>query len=88
MATISITGSTDVLGQLPTIGHSFHLALAAATAEDNGDGTWTVTGQTAEANIPALTGLGCTVQIVVSDADEFAKWQTIDTQWDDGPGVS
>jgi hypothetical protein len=88
MATIAITGSTTVLGQLTTVGANFPLALARHTAADNGDGTWTVTGHTAEANIPALTGLGCTVNIVVSDADELTLWQTIDDQVDSGPGIA
>lgn len=88
MATIAITGSTTVLGQLPTVGASFALALAPNTATDNGDGTWTVTGHTAEANIPTLTGLGCTVNIVITDADELAQWQAIDGQVDSGPGIA
>jgi hypothetical protein len=88
MATVSITGSTTVLGQLPTIGSSFPLALAPDTAAENADGTWRVTGHVAEANIPDLQGLGCTVQILVSDADEVAEWQAIDDQIDSGPGVA
>jgi hypothetical protein len=88
MAIVAITGSTDLLGQLPAIGSSFPLALARTTATDNGDGTWTVTGQTDEANIPALTGLGCTVQVVESDADELARWQVVDTQIDNEPPVA
>jgi hypothetical protein len=88
MATVSITGSTAVLGQLPTTGDSFPLALAPDTATENADGTWRVTGHVAEADIPALQGLGCTVQILVSDADEVAEWQAIDDQIDSGPGVA
>jgi|HubBroStandDraft_6_1064221.scaffolds.fasta_scaffold142626_2 hypothetical protein len=88
MATVSITGSTTVLGQLPTIGSSFPLAIAPDTATENADGTWRVTGHVAEANIPDLQGLGCTVQILVSDADEVAEWQAIDDQIDSGPGVA
>jgi hypothetical protein len=88
MATVSITGTTDVLGQLPATGDSFPLALAPDTATENGDGTWRVTGLVAEANIPALQELGCTVQILVSDADEVAQWQAIDDQIDSGPGVA
>lgn len=88
MATVSITGSTTVLGQLPTIGSSFPLALAPDTATENADGTWRVTGHVAEANIPDLQGLGCTVQILVSDADEVTEWQAIDDQIDSGPGVA
>jgi hypothetical protein len=88
VAIVSITGSLAVLGQLPTIGSSFPLALAHSTARDNGDGTWTVTAQTAEENIPALTNLGASVQTVRTDAEELAKWQTLDTQIDRGPGVA
>ena len=88
MATVSITGSTTVLGQLPTIGSSFPLAIAPDTATENADGTWRVTGHVAEANIPDLQGLGCTVQILVGDADEVAEWQAIDDQIDSGPGVA
>lgn len=88
MATIAITGSPTVLSQLPTIGSSFPLALAPNTARDNGDGTWTVTAQTAEANIPALTDLGASVRTVENDADELARWQEIDTQIDNEPPVA
>lgn len=88
MAIVSITGTTTVLGQLPAAGESFPLALAGSTAADNGDGTWSITGHTAEENIPALTDLGCTVTVVVSDADELTQWQTIDDQIDSGPGVA
>jgi hypothetical protein len=88
MATVSITGSTTVLGQLPTTGSSFPLALAPDTATENADGTWRITGHVAEANIADLQGLGCTVQILVSDADEVAEWQAIDDQIDSGPGVA
>lgn len=47
-----------------------------------------MTGHTAEANIPARTGLGATVNIVVSDADELTQWQAIDDQIDRGPGIA
>jgi hypothetical protein len=88
VAIVSITGDASALGKLPTIGSSFPLALARTTARDNGDGTWTVTASTAEENIPALTDLGCTVQVVVSDADELARWEVIDTQIDNEPPVA
>jgi hypothetical protein len=88
MATVSITGSTAILGQLPTTGDSFPLALTPDTATENADGTWRVTAHVAEANIPALQELGCTVQVLVSDADEVAQWQAIDDQIDSGPGVA
>lgn len=88
MATVSITGSAAVLGQLPATGDSFPLTLAPDTATETGDGIWRVTGHVAEANIAALQDLGCTVQILVSDADEVAQWQAIDDQIDSGPGVA
>jgi hypothetical protein len=88
MAILSITGSPAILGQLPTIGSSFPLAIAGSGATDNGDGTWTVTGETGEANIPALTELGCTVVVAVNDADELTGWQAIDDQVDRSPGVA
>jgi hypothetical protein len=88
MATISITGTPTVLSQLPTIGSSFPLALVRATATDNGTGTWTLIGHTAEANIPALTALGCSVSVLKTDAEELAQWEIIDTQIDSGPGIA
>jgi hypothetical protein len=78
MAIIAITGPPDVLGKLPTLGSSFPLAVVPGTADDNGDGTWTVTGHTAEENIPALTTMGCTVRIAVTDSDELAQWEAQD----------
>jgi hypothetical protein len=87
MAIVAITGPVSVLSQLPTIDSSFALALAPSTASDNDDGTWTVTAETAEENIPALTELGATVQLVVSDDDELALWQAIDDEIDRGPGT-
>lgn len=88
MATVSITGPADVLFQLPAMGNSFPLSLAPDTATENSDGSWRVTGIVAEANIPALQETGCTVQILVTDADEVAQWQAIDDQIDRGPGVA
>jgi hypothetical protein len=88
MATIAVTATAEVLSQLPAVGSSFPLALAASTAKDNGDGTWTVTAQTDEENIPALTALGATVAVIEDDAAELARWQVIDTQIDNEPPVA
>lgn len=88
MATLAVTGPVSVLSQLPTVGDSFALALAPDTASDNGDGTWTVTAQSGEENVPALTALGCTVVVVEDDATELARWQRIDTQVDNEPPVA
>jgi hypothetical protein len=85
MATLAVTASVGVLSQLPTIGSSFPLSLVRSTATDNQDGTWTVTAMSDEANIPALTALGCTVIVIVDDATELARWQVIDTQIDNEP---
>jgi hypothetical protein len=88
MATISVTGTPDVLGLLPTIGSSFALALADGTGKDNGDGTWTVTAMTAEENIPALAALGATVNVLEDDDAELAAWQELDNEIDNEPPVS
>lgn len=87
MAIVAITGPVSVLSQLPTIDSSFPLALAPSTVADNDDGTWTVTAETPEENIPALTELGAAVQLIVSDDDELALWQAIDDEVDRGPGT-
>lgn len=87
MATLAITGPVEVLGQLPAV-TDFPLALAPHTATDNGDGTWTVTGQSDEANIPALGALGATVTVIEDDAAELARWQVLDTQIDNEPPVA
>lgn len=88
MAIVAITGPISVLSQLPDLDGSFPLAIAPSTAADNDDGTWTVTAETLEENIPAVTELGATVQIVVSDDDELARWQAIDEEIDRGPGTT
>jgi hypothetical protein len=88
MAILSITGSPAVLGQLPTTAIGGSPLAIAGSAIDNGDGTWTVTGETEEANVAALTALGCTVTVALSDADELTGWQAIDDQVDRGPGVA
>jgi hypothetical protein len=87
VATLAITGSVDVLAQLPGI-NDFPLALAPNTAADNGDGTWTVTAQSSEANIPALSALGATVTVIEDDAAELARWQVLDGQIDNEPPVA
>ena len=87
MATLTITASVDVLSQLPAV-TDFPLALAPNTATDNRDGTWTVTAQSGETNIPALTALGATVAVIEDDAAELARWQVLDTQIDNEPPVA
>jgi hypothetical protein len=82
MAILAVTSAADVLGQLPgTV--TFPLAILRATVADNGDGTRRVTAETTEDNIPALTALGCTVQVIVTDADQLARAQVIQSQTDD-----
>lgn len=87
MALVALTASQAVLGALPgTV--TFRLALARGTATANDDGTWTVTAQTAEANIGALSNLGCVVRVVTSDAEQLARWQALESQIDDQPPVA
>jgi len=86
MAILSLTGTAQVLGSLPATA-TFPLAIVRTTASDNGDGTWSVTAETTEDNIPALTGLGCTVRTVVTDADQLEHWQVIDTQINQPPSA-
>jgi hypothetical protein len=88
MAVLSITGSPAVLDQLQDAEDDFPLAIVVPTAADNGDGTWTVTAMTDEANVPALTALGAAVTVAISNADELAQWQAIDDQVDRGPGTA
>jgi hypothetical protein len=88
MAVLSITGTPAVLNQLQDAEDDFALAIVAPTATDNGDGTWTVTAMTDEANVPALTALGAAVTVAISNADELAQWQAIDEQVDRDPGTA
>ena len=85
MAVLSVTGSPAVLDQLQDAEDDFALAIVSSTATDNGDGTWTVTAMTDEANVPALTALGAAVTVAISNADELAQWQAVDAQIDRGP---
>jgi hypothetical protein len=87
MAVLSITGTPAVLDQLQDAEDDFALAIVGPTATDNGDGTWTVTAMTDEANVPALTALGAEVTVAISNADELAQWQAVDAQVDRGPGT-
>jgi hypothetical protein len=85
MATLALTAQRDVLLGLP--GNApVALSIVRASAEPNDDGTWSVTGYAAEDQIPALEALGCTVQVVTSDATLLARWQEI--QIDDDPPVA
>ena len=87
MAVLALTAAPAVLGALPRSA-DFPLAVVRTTATDNGDGTWTVTAETEEANTAALQALGCVVRTVVSDADQLALWETVDTQIDNEPPVA
>jgi hypothetical protein len=87
MAVLALTAAPAILGALPKTAE-FALAVVGSTAADNGDGTWTVTAETLEPNIAALQGLGVVVRIVVSDADQLALWDQIDTQIDNAPPVA
>jgi hypothetical protein len=82
VAVLSVRGSADVLGSLVDV-VDFPLAIVAPTAVDNGDDTWSVTVESSEDNISTLEGMGCTVQVVVSDADQVAQWDALNDQIDD-----
>ena len=87
MAILAVTGTLEVLGQLPA-DTTAPGAVVSSTAADNGDGTWSVTVHAAEDQIAAMQEVGCTVEIVVGDADELARWQVIDSQVDTGTDVA
>jgi hypothetical protein len=82
MAMLRVTGPVAVLGGLPA-NESIQVSVVRTTAADNGDGTWTISAHAAEDQVPALTALGCTVQVVTSDVDEVAHWLVIGSQIDD-----
>jgi hypothetical protein len=82
VAVLSVTGTTDVLGSLIDV-VDFPLAIVAATAVDNGDDTWSVTAETSEDNVSALESMGCTVQVVISDADQIQQWDELASQIND-----
>ena len=84
MAILAVTGTWEVLGQLP-VDTTAPGAVVGSTAADNGDGTWSVTVHAAEDQIPGMQEVGCTVAIVVSDADELARWQAAATDERSGP---
>lgn len=87
MAILAVTASLEVLGLLP-VDDTEPGAVVSSTAADNGDGTWSVTVHAGEDQIPAMQEAGCSVEIVVSDADELARWQAIDAQADTSGGVA
>jgi hypothetical protein len=87
VAILAVTGTPDVLAKIP-VDATAPGAVVHSTAVDNGDGTWSVTVHAAESQIPAMQSAGATVETVVSDADEYARWQAIVSQIDSGPGVA
>jgi hypothetical protein len=87
VAILAVTAVLEALDLLP-VDVTEPGAVVSSTAADNGDGTWSVTVHAGEDQIPAMQEAGCTVTIVVSDADELARWQAIDSQVDTGTGVA
>ena len=83
MATLALTGPGELLGRLPS--QSLPVSVVASTAEENDDGTWSVTAYAAEDQVPALEVLGYSVRVVTADAELLARWQEIEV---DEPGVS
>lgn len=76
MATLAVTGPRDLLGRLPSQ-ESVTVSIVASTAEENEDGTWSLTVYAAEDQVPALEALGYTVAVVTSDAALAARWLEI-----------
>jgi hypothetical protein len=76
VATLAVTGPRDLLGRLPSQ-ESVTVSIVASTAEENEDGTWSLTVYAAEDQVPALEALGYTVAVVTSDAALAARWLEI-----------
>ena len=76
MATLALTASRDLLGRLPSQ-ESVSVSIVGSTAEDNDDGTWSVTVYAGEDQIPALEALGYAIEVVTTDAELVARWQEI-----------
>lgn len=83
MATLALTASRDLLGRLPSQ-ESVSVSIVGSTAEENDDGTWSVTVYAGEDQVPGLEALGYAVEVVTADAELVARWQEIDV---DEPGV-
>jgi len=75
MATLALTGPGELLGRLPS--QSLPVSVVASTAEENDDGTWSVTVYAGEDKIPALEALGYAIEVVTTDAELIARWQEI-----------
>jgi len=78
MATLALTGPADLLRRLVSE-PSVTVSVVISTAEENDDGTWTVTAYAAEDQIPALEALGHTVTVIADDATLLAQWDGIPT---------
>jgi hypothetical protein len=76
MATLALTASRDLLGRLPSQ-ESVTVSIVASTAEENEDGTWSLTVYASEDQVSALEALGYTVAVVTSDAALAARWLEI-----------
>ena len=83
MATLALTASRDLLGRLPSQ-ESVSVSIVGSTAEENDDGTWSVTVYAGEHQIPALEALGYAIEVMTTDAELVARWQEIAV---DEPGV-
>jgi len=76
MATLALTASRDLLGRLPSQ-ESVSVSIVGSTAEENDDGTWSVTVYAGENQIPALEALGYAIEVITTDAELVARWQEI-----------
>jgi hypothetical protein len=76
VAILALTGPRDLLVRLPAQ-ESVSVSIMASTADENDDGTWTVTAYAGEDQIPALEALGYQVEVITTDAQLLARWQEI-----------
>lgn len=67
MALLAVTGPQELMLRLPRQ-ETLSVGIVGSTAEENDDGTWSVTVLAPEAQVPALEALGYAVRVVTTDA--------------------
>jgi hypothetical protein len=77
MAFLAVTGPQDLMLRLPRQ-ESVSVGILVSSAEENDDGTWSVTVYARDDQVPALEALGYTVRVVTTDAQLRSLWQELD----------
>ena len=77
MAFLAVTASQDLMARLPRQ-ESVSVGILGSSAEDNDDGTWSVTVYARDDQVPALEALGYAVRVVTTDAQLRSLWQELD----------